>query len=182
MTISPTGRGGATSTNLTLDDATAIGALASVGGVAPEISTSQTIKAGTESETVTVVGTTSAYATVRAYDVWQGSFLANISNEQKLRVAVIGATTATNLGLTASSVGTQVTIGGLPFQVIGILQAKGGTGFQNPDDQVVMPVGVVQKYFVGGKSVRSIGVSVARPEEMDATSSEITTLPRSGTA
>ena len=62
LTISPTGRGGTTSTNLTLDDATAIGELASVAGVAPEISTSQTIKAGTKSETVTVVGTTSAYA------------------------------------------------------------------------------------------------------------------------
>ena len=176
LTISPTGRGGATSTNLTLDDATAIGALASVGGVAPEISTSQTIKAGTESETVTVVGTTSAYATVRAYDVWQGSFLTDVSVDRKLRAVVLGATTATNLGLGASALGTLVTIGGLPFQVIGILQAKGGTGFQNPDDQVVVPVGVVQKYFVGGKSVRSIGVSVARPEEMDATSSEITAL------
>ena len=176
LTISPTGRGGTTSTTLTLADVAAIGALPSVAAVEPEISTSQTIKAGTQSETVTVVGTTSAYATVRAYEVWQGAFLANISNEQKLRVAVIGATTATNLGLTASSVGTQVTIGGLPFQVIGILQAKGGTGFQNPDDEVVVPVAVVQKYFVGGTSVRSIGVSVAKPDEMDATSAEITTL------
>jgi ABC-type antimicrobial peptide transport system, permease component len=176
LTISPTGRGGTTSTNLTLDDSAAIGALASVGAVAPEISTSQTIKAGTESETVTVVGTTSAYATVRAYDVWQGTFLTNVSVDRKLRVVVLGATTATNLGLGASNLGTQVTIGGLPFQVIGILQAKGGTGFQNPDDQVVVPVGVVQKYFVGGKSVRSIGVSVARPDEMTATSAEITTL------
>ncbi len=176
LTISPTGRGGTTSTDLTLDDATAIEELASVGGVAPEISTSQTIKAGTETETVTVVGTTSAYATVRAYDVWQGSFLTNVSVERKLRVVVLGATTATNLGLDASDLGTQVTIGGLPFQVIGILQAKGGAGFQDPDDQVMVPVGVVQKYFVGGKSVRSIGVSLERSDEMTAASAEITAL------
>jgi len=176
LTISPTGRGGTTSTDLTLDDATAIEELASVGGVAPEISTSQAIKASTETETVTVVGTTSAYATVRAYDVWQGSFLTNVSVERKLRVVVLGATTATNLGLDASDLGTQVTIGGLPFQVIGILQAKGGAGFQDPDDQVMVPVGVVQKYFVGGKSVRSIGVSLERSDEMTAASAEITAL------
>jgi len=176
LTVSPTGRGGTTSTNLTLDDATAIGQLASVGAVAPEISTSQTIKAGTESESVTVVGTTNAYASVRAYDVWQGTFLTSVSVDQKLRVVVLGATTATNLGLGASDVGKQVTIGGLPFQVIGILQAKGGTGFQNPDDQVMVPVAVVQKYFVGGKSVRSIGVSVARADEMTTASAEITSL------
>jgi putative ABC transport system permease protein len=93
-----------------------------------------------------------------------------------LRVVVLGATTATNLGLDASSLGRQVSIGGLPFQVIGILQPKGGAGFQNPDDQVVVPVSVVQKYFVGGQSVRSIGVSVAQPDEMTAASSSITAL------
>jgi putative ABC transport system permease protein len=176
LTISPTGRGGTTSTRLTLDDATAVGRLASVAAVEPELSTTQTIKAGKESESVTVVGTNSAYAMVRAYDVWQGSFLTDVSVERKLRVAVLGATTATNLGLDATDLGTQVTIGGLPFQVIGILQAKGGTGFADPDDQVMVPVGVVQKYFVGGTSVRSIGVSVTSPEEMTAASGEITAL------
>jgi putative ABC transport system permease protein len=176
LTVSPTGRGGTTSTNLTLDDAAAIGTLASVAAVAPEISTTQTIKAGTASETVTVVGTTSDYETVRAYTVWQGRFLTDVSVDRKLRVVVLGATTATNLGLDASSLGTQVSIGGLPFQVIGILQPKGGAGFQNPDDQVVVPVSVVQKYFVGGQSVRSIGVSVAQPDEMTAASSAITAL------
>jgi putative ABC transport system permease protein len=176
LTVSPTGRGGTTSTNLTLDDAAAIEALASVGGVAPEISTTQTIKAGTESASVSVVGTTSAYDTVRAYDVWQGTFLTDVSVDRKLRVVVLGATTASNLGLDETDLGSQVAIGGLPFEVIGILQPKGGTGFQNPDDQVMVPVGVVQKYFVGGTSVRSIGVSVARADEMDAASAEITSL------
>ncbi|MEA2609960.1 MAG: putative transport system permease protein [Chloroflexota bacterium] len=176
LTISPTGRGGTTSTTLTLADATAIGSLPSVGAVAPEISTSQTIKAGTLSETVTVVGTSSDYAKVRAYEVWQGSFLTSVSIDRKLRVVVLGATTATNLGLGASDVGKDVTIGGLPFQVIGITQAKGGTGFQNPDDQVMVPVSVVQKYFVGSTSVRSIGVSVAQPDQMTAASDEITAL------
>jgi putative ABC transport system permease protein len=176
LTVSPTGRSGASSTNLTLDDATAIGQLASVSAVEPEISTTQTIKIGTQSETVSVVGTTSTFTAVRAYDVWQGSFLTPVTVDQKLRVAVLGATTATNLGLDATAVGKQVTIGGLPFQVIGILQAKGGTGFQNPDDQVIVPVGVVQKYFVGGKSVRSIGVSVANADEMTTASGEITAL------
>jgi putative ABC transport system permease protein len=176
LTVSPTGGGGTTSTNLTLEDSSAIAELASISAVAPEISTSQTIKAGTESETVTVVGTTGAYASVRAYDVWQGTFLTDVTVDQKLRVVVLGATTATNLGLDDSDLGTEVTIGGLPFEVIGILQAKGGTGFQDPDDQVMVPVGVVSKYFVGGESVRSIGVSVANADEMNTASGEITAL------
>ena len=176
LIISPTGRGGTAATPPTLDDAVAIGELASVQGVAPEISISQALRAGAQTTTTTVVGTTSAYADVRAYDVWQGAFLTNVSVDRNLRVVVLGATTAANLGLGANDVGSQIAIAGLPFQVIGILQPKGGTGFENPDDQVIVPIGVVQKYFVGGKTVRSIGVSVARPDQMNATSAAITAL------
>jgi len=178
LTISPTGRGGSASTTLTLGDADAVRTIATVGGVAPEVSTSATVAAGNETTSTTIVGTTSAYAGVRAYDVWQGTFLTDVAVEHDLRVAVLGATTASDLGLGASDLGTTVTIGGLPFQVIGILQAKGGSGFQDPDDQVMVPVGAVQKYFVGGDNVRTIGVSVAEADQMTATSAEITALLR----
>ena len=178
LTISPTGRGGSASTTLTLGDADAVRTIATVGGVAPEVSTSATVAAGNETTSTTIVGTTSAYAGVRAYDVWQGTFLTDVAVEHDLRVAVLSATTASDLGLGASDLGTTVTIGGLPFQVIGILQAKGGSGFQDPDDQVMVPVGAVQKYFVGGDNVRTIGVSVAEADQMTATSAEITALLR----
>ena len=85
---------------------------------------------------------------------------------------MLGASTATNLGLGASDIGSQITIGGIPFRVIGILQAKGGSGFQDPDDQVMVPVGAVQKYFVGGDTVRTIGVSVAEADQMTATKTD----------
>ena len=62
--------------------------------------------------------------------------------------------------------------------MIGILQAKGGAGFQDLDDQVFVPIGVVQKYFVGGDTVRTIGVSVTDPDGMTAASAEITALLR----
>ncbi|HEV7603813.1 MAG TPA: ABC transporter permease [Candidatus Limnocylindrales bacterium] len=175
LTISPSG--GGTST-LTLGDADAIAKLASIGGVAPEISSSRTVTAGSTSTTTTVVGTTPAYPTVRAYEIWQGSFLTEATLDNDLRVAVLGATTATTLGLGASDLGSQIMIGGLPFRVIGILQPKGGTGFQNPDDQVLVPIGAVQKYFVGGDTVRTIGVSVSDPEGMTAASTAITALLR----
>ena len=177
LTISPTG-GGASSGSLTLGDADAIAELSTVAGVAPEASTSQLVAAGDKTSTTTIIGTTPAYPSVRAYDLWQGTFLTDPSVDRDLRVAVLGATTATNLGLGATDLGSQITIGGIPFQVIGILQAKGGSGFQDPDDQVMVPVGVVQKYFVGGDSVRTIGVSVAEADQMTATKAALTALLR----
>jgi putative ABC transport system permease protein len=93
-------------------------------------------------------------------------------------VAVLGATAATDLGLDATSLGQDISIGGLPFTVVGILQPKGGTGFQDPDDQILVPVASAQKYFVGGDSVRSIGVSVTAAADMDTTNARITALLR----
>ena len=149
-----------------------------MAGVAPEASTSQLVAAGDKTSTTTIIGTTPAYPTVRAYDLWQGTFLTDPSVDRELRVAVLGATTATNLGLGAADLGSEITIGGIPFQVIGILQAKGGSGFQDPDDQILVPVGVVQKYFVGGDTVRTIGVSVAEADQMTATKTALTVLLR----
>jgi putative ABC transport system permease protein len=177
LTISPTGGGGGTST-LTTDDVDAISKLPGIAGVAPEISSNLTVSAGTKSTTTSVVGTTPAYPMVRAYDIWQGSFLTDPSLANDLRVAVLGATTATTLGLGANDLGSQISVGGLPFRVIGILQAKGGTGFTDPDDMVIVPLGVVQKYFVGGDTVRNIGVSVADPAAMTDESNAITALLR----
>ena len=173
LTINP-----AQGATLSLDDVTAVEAISGVSGVAPELQTTATVAAGDFSTDTSVIGTTPAYPLVRAYDVWQGTFLTDVSLDQNLRVVVLGATVADDLGLDAGDVGTEISIGGLPFQVIGILQPKGGTGFQDPDDQVMIPVGVAQKYFVGGDSLRTIGVSVASVDEMDAATTEITTVLR----
>jgi putative ABC transport system permease protein len=178
LTISPSGGGGSTST-LTLDDATAIAAVPGVAAVAPEIQTQAVVATSTSNTTTTsVVGTSADYLTVRAYEVWQGTFLSRIAVDQGLRQVVLGATVATDLGLGAEAVGSQVTIGGLPFEVIGILQPKGGAGFANPDDEVLVPVGVVRKYFVGGTGIRTVGVSVADGYDMQAARDSIAELLR----
>jgi putative ABC transport system permease protein len=178
LTISPTQQSSDGSTTLTIEDAAAIADLPGVAAVAPEVSTSQDVTAGTESTTTTIVGTTSAYPTVRAYTVWQGGALTDVQVDQGLRVAVLGKSTADDLKLDASAIGSQIRIGGIDFTLVGILQPKGGAGFQDPDDEVLVPVSTVQKYFVGGDSVRSIGVSVASAAEMTSTNARISALLR----
>ena len=178
LTVSPSGTAAGGST-LTVDDAIAIAQLDGVAGVAPEISTSVTV--GTtvaNTTTTTVVGTTADYATVRSYTVWQGTFLTVPTVELGLPVAVLGATVATDLGLGADAVGSTVTIDGLPFQVIGILQPKGGSTFNDPDNQVLVPLRAVQKSFVGGASVRTIGVSTAEASDMTTVKNAIAELLR----
>jgi putative ABC transport system permease protein len=163
-------------TTLTLDDATAISQLDGVQAVEPELSTSKLVIAGTLNETATVIGTTPGYPTVRAYSMWVGTFVSQAAIDNNLRVAVIGATTADNLGLDGSSIGSTIYVGGLPFDLIGIMQPKGGTGFNNPDDEVLIPVSTARELFVGTNSVRSVGVSAASADQIDTVSGEITAL------
>jgi putative ABC transport system permease protein len=176
LTISGSGFDDST---LTLDDAEAIAELDGLAAVAPEIQTSAVVAASpTNTTTTSVVGTSAAYATVRAYEVWQGTFLTDVAVERGLRTVVLGASVASNLGLGADAVGTEVRIGGIPFEIAGILQAKGGAGFNDPDDQVLVPLATVQQYFVGGTGVRSIGVSVADGADMQAARDAISELLR----
>ena len=176
LTISPTGRFGS-ATTLSVDDAQAIAGVDGVVAVAPELSTQAVVGTSTTNTTTTsVIGTSADYAYVRAYSVWQGTFLTQPTVDAALRVAVLGSTVATDLGLGADAVGTTVSLDGLPFEVIGILQPKGGAGVADPDNEVLVPLGAVRKYFVGGESVRTIGVSVADGADMTSVRDNITSL------
>ena len=178
LTVSPTG-GANSSAALTLDDAAAIAGVSGIAAVAPEIETQASVAtSATNTTTTSLIGTSAQYAQVRAYDVWQGTFLSDIEVDSSLRTVVLGASVASNLGLGADAVGTSVKINGIPFEIVGILQPKGGAGFQNPDDQVLVPLGAVSKYFVGGSKVRTIGVSVADGADMQSARDQIAELLR----
>ena len=182
VTVNPgfTRGGGATrgsfgsATTLTIDDASAISGLAGVQYVAPELTTNKLVIAGTLNETARIVGTSPAYLSVFAYDMWTGSFLNQASLDHNMRVAVIGATTADNLSLTDSSIGSTIYIAGLPFELVGILQSKGGTG--TADDQVMVPLTTARELFVGTNSVSAIGLSATSEDQITTVSGEITAL------
>ncbi len=165
-----------TATTLTLGDATAVAALADIETVAPSISSQQLVASGIQNETVSVVGTTPDYLGVHADQVWQGSFLTQPSQDLSLRVAVIGSTTATNLKLGPGNLGQPITIGGLPYRLIGILQPKGGVG--SADDVVIVPLSTLQHRISSSASLSSISVSMVDGADSSATTNLITAVLR----
>ena len=160
-------------TTLTLDDANALATLDGVQAIAPELTTSKLVIAGTQNETARIIGTTPGYLDVFAYQMWTGIFLNQVSVDHNLRVAVIGSTTADNLGLTETAIGTTIYIGGLPFELVGITHPKGGSS--NGDDQVMIPLSTAHELFVGSNSVSSIGLSATSQDAISTVSAEITT-------
>ena len=112
LTISPgaqsTGatRGAAGSaTTLTVEDAAAIKQLDTVAAVEPELTAQAVVIAGVNNTTTSIVGTTPDYLTVKAFTVWQGSFLTQVSVDQALRVAVLGRPPPTTSDLTPARSG-----------------------------------------------------------------------------
>jgi putative ABC transport system permease protein len=171
---------------LTYEDALAIAnpSLApSVAAVAPELrGGAQVVYLGQNLNTQTV-GITPEYESVRNFHVANGEFFNSAHMTGRSQVAILGDRVATTLFNGADPVGQSVRINNISFRVIGVLEAKGGSGFGNQDDQVVVPITTAltrlqRNRFRGGNLVNSINVQVADPRQMDAAVLEISEVLR----
>ena len=150
-------RGGAGSAQtLTMSDVTGLsdkGNAPDVAAVAPENQSSTTVVNGPTNVTTTVEGSTQDWLTANSRSLSDGTFFTSADVTHHALVAVLGSTTAANLG---AQVGTQVTISSTPFTVVGILQTTGGSGFTNQDDMVVIPLSTDQDLLTGQGKVQRI--------------------------
>ncbi len=168
-----TGQGSAPT--LTVGDADALlmpGRAPAVALVAPEVQNFGQIIYTNQNYNSRILGVTPEYSDVRNAKVASGEFLQPVHVEGRSTVVVLGATVAQNLFSGADPVGQTVKISaggrtGVNFRVIGVLEAKGGTGFANQDDQVMVPITTFQSRLFaqrttrGAQNVSTINVQVA---------------------
>lgn len=169
--------GSGSSQTLKRADADAIGTLAGVKAVAPDVTTrSQVTASGTNTNT-SIIGTTPAYLEVRNIQIGEGNFFEDLQVQLLARVAVLGPTTRDTLfGVNADSVGKNIRIKGVQFTVIGVTTAKGGSGFNNTDDRVYIPVSVAAQYLVGDDHLSTISVEAISPTDIANLQTDITSL------
>jgi putative ABC transport system permease protein len=154
------GPGDRTSTTfLTLEDATAIGSgVDGVAGVTTERDTNASVKAGQTTLTgVTLVGTTQDFPVVRGVDVAGGRFFTAKEVDRTTKVAVLGATLATDLFGDTNPVGQYVTAGSTRLTVIGVLASKGVVGNADYDAQLYTPISVISSKFLPSRLGRVFG-------------------------
>ncbi len=137
---------------ITLQDAEAIAdpfQAPSVNAVAPVIQDSAKITFGRESTNTSVYGVTPEYSSVRNYRVSEGEFITQENMLGQASVTLLGSDVADKLfGRQDGLVGETVRIEGQPFRVIGVLEAKGGSGFSNADNQVLIPFSTAQARLI----------------------------------
>jgi putative ABC transport system permease protein len=179
-TSSSGARGGfGSASTLTMADATALRSKVvapDVAAVAPISTRSESLTAGTANWTTSVVGSTDQWATVRSRSLAEGRFFTAAEVSSAATVTVLASDTAEELFGRSSPVGQTVSVGDVPMEVIGVLNAAGSSATSNDDDQAVVPVTTAATRLTGGStrgSVSTIYVQATSSKVLSAAYQEV---------
>jgi putative ABC transport system permease protein len=141
--------------------------------VIPEMSRNLQVQYRNRNWNSRVVGTTTAYPEVRNHLPVAGRFFTDSENRAAAKVAVLGSAISSQLYGQNSAVGETIRIAGQRFQVIGVLQEKGTGGWNNPDEQVFIPLMTAQRRLLGLDHLSNITVQVTHQDAMELATFEV---------
>jgi len=126
-----------------------------------------------------ITGTEPQYLQIRSWPIESGTNFTEDDVTRAADVAVLGATVRQNLYGTSDPVGQTIRIRNLPFQVVGVLAAKGQSGVgQDQDDTVLIPITTLQKKISGQNWLQFIMASATSQQASYAAQDQITSLLR----
>jgi len=108
------------------------------------------------------------YASIRASQAAVGRFFSEGEVKMREKVVLLGTTVAKQLFGDANPVGETIKINLLNFKVIGVLPEKGGGGFHDQDDIVLIPVTTAMYRVLGKDYIDSLYVEAKGPDLIDA--------------
>jgi putative ABC transport system permease protein len=186
--ISPGGpaqRGMATMENsiasLKQEDALAIAAgVPNVQAVAIEQSAfGVPIRTPARTGTTALLGVSPNWVTLRGDRVTSGAMLTPEQNESVARVVVLGSDVARDYFPPGGAVGGRLDVGGVSFDVVGVLEPNGaGPGGASMDNLVLVPVNTTARRVFNRAHINSIRVQMKEPDRSDETAAAITRLLR----
>lgn len=99
------------------------------------------------------------YQEIANMELAEGRWFTAEENIMRDRVCVLGSETKQNLFFSAPALDRFVMVGGKRYRVVGVLESKGSSRWQNPDEQVVIPL-LTGLDRMAGIDKRSMGVSI----------------------
>lgn len=155
----------------------------SVAAVAPVMQGQAALSFAGETANIQIQGITSDFDTVRNRTVMEGEYINEAHILGRASVVLLGIDTADKLfGRTSGLVGETVRIEGQPFRVIGILEERGGSSFNNEDDIALVPISTAQTRLLRRSqpdAVDMLMVQAASAEVVPDASQEIAQILRS---
>lgn len=170
---------GGAATTLRLEDHAAIAALPLVRHAAPGVESPRKVSAGSRAMIARVFGTTPELLPIRRFTLAEGRFLEDDDDRMARRVAVLGARVASTLFPEEDAVGRLVTVGGVPYDVIGVLSQRGVLADGSDDDnQVLIPVRTALRRTLNVSWLGTIFVSVEDEASLPRAQAAIAALLR----
>jgi putative ABC transport system permease protein len=167
---------------LTWDDLRAVQTeIASVRAAAPQLRGSAQLISEDQNWATQVSGTTPDYFTLRRWSTTLGTPMSDSDVDGSTKQVWLGQTVVDHLfGAGTDPVGQSVRIRNIPFQVAGVLEAKGqSTSGQDYDDAAFIPVSTFRSKIQGGLQKYLAGVIyVGAAGNPARTQSDVTTLLR----
>lgn len=163
---------------LTLEDMQAILPMKNVEVAYGERQSRKTLRAGNLDYATSIYGVNPSFIIARDWPVESGTFFTEKDISSYSPVLVLGQTVVKTLFPGGEDpVGKYVLVGNIPFEVIGVMSAKGAAPWgQDQDDAVFSPVTTAMIRLTGTTYLNSITVKVIDAEIIDDTVAEITEM------
>jgi putative ABC transport system permease protein len=170
---------------LTMEDAIAMensSRLPSVALVSPFIEKMSTVTYGNEKVGTDVMGVMPNIRSIIEYPIERGLYITDEDVMSGASVVVLGATARVNLFKDEDPLGKNIRVDGRIFEVIGMLEAKGGF-LPGADDFVMIPLTTMQAKLMGettteGRPVQTIAVRAVSSERIGSAKDEAISVLR----
>ena len=153
--------------------------VAGLAGATPEVRASAQVATGNQNVNTTVYGVSEEYPAVRAWRLALGGHFTEADVKSAAKVAVLGQTVATNLFGGGDPVGQLIRIQHAPYEVIGVLRAKGANMMgRDQDDLVLVPWTSARVRRTGENSFQAISVQAESAERIPEVVGQLEALLR----
>ena len=169
--------------SLTLKDMEALKSeIPAISAIAPNVSLSSQVIANGNNWLTSVTGTTNEQFNLSN---WKFEFGREFQEDELVsgsRVAIIGKTVQKNLFGEENPIDEVIRINKVPFTVIGLLDAKGGTAWADLDDTIIVPLKTAKQRLVAkkfpGDQIRQMTINVSSSDLLFKTEADIDTVMR----
>lgn len=138
-----------------------------VKSVSGNVTSRGQVSYGNKNWNTQVQGVGVEYATIRAATPFIGRMFTEKENQSRARVALLGLTVVRELYGSENPIGTYIKVNKVNFQVIGVMPEKGGTGFRDQDDVVVIPLTTAMHRLMGKVYIDSLDLEGDGKTDLD---------------
>ena len=117
---------------------------------------------------------------VSGFDIEYGTIFTEEQNLGRKRVVVLGSSVPKELQTSAKQIlNKEILIAGTSYEVIGVLKEEGNTGWQNPDDELYIPLLTGAQRLFGTETIDSMSVGISKDANVDEVMMTIERILRS---